>query len=130
MDEIFEGNKHYIKVIEDGAIIDGFSDGPHSGKSSDGYTLLRSDGGYQFRLYSNGEENPSLFDMDGIPLYKYEDGEVLERTQDEIEADRAALPQPEDKPSPEQRIAELENQLTETQLALCDVYEMMYGGEV
>lgn len=50
MDEIY--NKHYIDVDDRGRIIGGFSDGPHSGKSADGYILLRSDGGYQFRLYA------------------------------------------------------------------------------
>lgn len=106
MDEIY--NKHYIDVDDRGRIIGGFSDGPHSGKSADGYILLRSDGGYQFRLYPDGEENPSLWDMDGIPLYKYEGGEVVPRTEEELAADRGVLPKPEDKPSPEERIAELE----------------------
>ena len=106
MDEIY--NKHYIDVDDRGRIIGGFSDGPHSGKSADGYILLRSDGGYQFRLYPDGEENPALWDMDGIPLYKYEGGEVVPRTEEELAADRGVLPKPEDKPSPEERIAELE----------------------
>lgn len=120
----FIGNKHYINVDDRGRIIDGFSDGPHSGKDATGAICINEEGGYQFRLpvYRDHilfdgtldwapeltEENPSLWDMDGIPLYKYVDGEVLERTQEEIEADRAALPKPEDKPSPEERIAELE----------------------
>lgn len=59
-------------------------------------------------LYPDGEENPSLWDMDGIPLYKYEGGEVVPRTEEELAADRVALPKPEDKPSSEERIAELE----------------------
>lgn len=102
------GNKHYINVDDRGRIVDGWSDGPHPQRQPIEQTVLLTDqGGYQFRLFPGGEENPALWDMDGIPLYKYEDGEVLERTQDEIEADRAALPKPEDKPTPEERIAEL-----------------------
>ena len=58
--------------------------------------------------YPDGEENPSLWDMDGIPLYKYEGGEVVPRTEEELADDRGVLPKPEDKPSSEERIAELE----------------------
>jgi hypothetical protein len=63
---------------------------------------------YYCHPYPDGEENPSLWDMDGIPLYKYEGGEVVPRTEEELAADRGVLPKPEDKPSPEERIAELE----------------------
>lgn len=102
-------NKHYIDVDDRGRIVDGWSDGPYPQRQPTEQTVRLTDqGGYQFRLFPGGEENPALWDMDGIPLYKYEDGEVVERTQEEMGADRAALPKPEDKPSPEQRIAELE----------------------
>lgn len=104
----FIGNKHYITVDDRGRIVDGWSDGPHPEKDTTGAICINEEGGYQFRLHPGGEENPSLWDMDGIPLYKWEDGEVKPRTEEEIEADRAALPKPEDKPSPEARIAELE----------------------
>lgn len=107
MDDII-GNKHYINVDDRGRIVDGWSDGPHPEKDPTGAICINEEGGYQFRLHPGGEENPALWDMDGIPLYKYVDGEVLERTPEEIEADRAALPKPEVKPSPEERIAELE----------------------
>lgn len=39
-----------------------------------------------------------------IPLYKYVDGEVVKRTAEEIGADRAALPAPEDAPTQLDRI--------------------------
>lgn len=96
--EIFEVqdllNKYYLKIREDSAIIDAFSDGPHYDKSTDGYILF-GEGGYQLRLIINGkqtEENPPIFDMDGVSIYKYVDGEVIERTEDEIEDERLAIP--------------------------------------
>lgn len=117
--DYYIGNKHYIDVDDRGRIVDGWSDGPQPQRQPTEQTVQLTDqGGYQFRLHPDGEENPALWDMDGIPLYKYEDGEVLERTQEEIEADRAALPKPEDKPSPEQRIAELEERM---QIVLSDI---------
>lgn len=131
-------NKHYITVDDRGHIVDGWSDGPHPEKDTTGAICINEQGGYQFRLlvtFSNidgepwhqqTEENPALWDMDGIPLYKYEDGEVLERTQEEMDADRAALPKPEDKPSPEQRIAELETGKAD-RADLEDIWEQMAG---
>lgn len=36
-----------------------------------------------------------IYTEDGIPRYKLEDGAAMERTEEEMEADRAALPEPE-----------------------------------
>lgn len=36
-----------------------------------------------------------LYTMQGIPRYKYEDGACVLRSEDEVEADRAALPKPQ-----------------------------------
>lgn len=89
-------NKYYLKTRNDGAIIDAFSDGPHYGKSTDGYMLF-GQGGYQLRLTINGketEENPPIYDMDGIPLYKWDGSQIIPRTEEEIEAERALIPPP------------------------------------
>lgn len=92
MDEFF--NKYYLKAREDGAIIDAFSDGPHRGKETNGYICFGG-GGYQLRLTINDvetEENPPLYTMDGIPLYKWNGQAVQPRTETELTADRAVLP--------------------------------------
>lgn len=101
MDEIY--NKHYINVDEQGRILDGWSDGPHPERQlTDQTQILTDQGGYQFRLQPGGEENSALWDMDGIPLYKWEDGQVVPRTEEEISADRAAIPAPP--PTAQERI--------------------------
>lgn len=83
-------NKHYIRVDERNRIVDGFSDAFR--KPSGDSICINEQGGYQFRLFPGGEENPVLFDFNGmIPLYKWENGEVIRRTEEEIEADRAAI---------------------------------------
>ena len=92
MDEIY--NKHYIKTRADGAIIDAFSDGPNPDRNTADAICINEQGGYQFRLTPNGEENPSIFDADGIPLYKWDGQAVQLRTEAEIAADRAAIPAP------------------------------------
>lgn len=94
--DLDEFNKYYLKTREDGAIIDAFSDGPYYGRNIDGYIYF-GQGGYQLRLTVNGqqtEENPPLYDMDGIPLYKWDGEQIIYRTNKEIEADRAAIPTP------------------------------------
>lgn len=54
-----------------------------------------------------------IYTEDGIPRYKLEEGEAVERTEEEIEADRAALPEPEPTETEKlrRRVAELENQI-------------------
>lgn len=89
-------NRHYITTRSDGAITDAWSDGPHPEKGTTNAVCI-GQGGYQLRLTINGkqtEENPPLFTMDGIPLYKYINGEIVARTESEIEADREAIPLP------------------------------------
>lgn len=104
MDDFY--NKHYIITDTHGLIVGGWSDGPHPEKDTAGAICINAEGGYQFRLvwlalningdkyHQQTEENPPLYTMDGIPLYKYVDGEVIARTEEEISADRAALPPP------------------------------------
>lgn len=93
-------NKHYITTDAQGHITSGWSDGPHRDRDTTNAICINEQGGYQFRLYIkfaeiNGEpshmrteENPPLHTIDGIPLYKYVDGEIIQRTEDEIAADR------------------------------------------
>ena len=88
-------NKHYLKTREDGAIVDAWSDGPLRDKTVDGAVCFNERGGYQLRLIVDGvltEENPPIFDMDGIPLYKWDGETIQRRTEAEIEADRAKIP--------------------------------------
>ena len=87
-------NRHYITTRPDGAITDAWSDGPHPEKDTSNVICINEQGGYQFRLYPGGEENPPIFDMDGIPLYKWDGEQVVRRRSEEIEADRAAIPAP------------------------------------
>lgn len=91
-------NKHYITVDEQNRIVNGFSDAFHQPTDTD--ICINERGGYQFRLFPGGEENPFLHDRnDGIPLYKYENGEVVKRTAEEIEEDRLTLAEEENAPS-------------------------------
>ena len=135
MDEYY--NKHYIKPDSSNRIIDCWSDGPHPGRDTTNAICISDKGGYQFRLFPDGEENPSLYDADGIPLYKWDGQAVVKRTAEEIAADRAAIPAPP--PSEMEQLrqevarlsaenAQLQQEQTDLQMALCDTYELLLGG--
>lgn len=90
-------NSHYIAIRTDGAITDAWSDGPHPEKDTVDTICINEQGGYQLRLIINGElteENPPIYTMDGIPLYKWDGEQIVPRTGAEIEADRSVIPAP------------------------------------
>lgn len=74
-------NKHYITIDSNNVIINGFSDGFRQPEGTD--ICINEQGGYQFRLFPDGEENPQLSDFIGIHLYKYIDGIILLRTDED-----------------------------------------------
>ena len=79
-------NKHYITIDSNNRITSGFSNAFHQPVETD--ICINEQGGYQFRLFQGGEENPSLLSYDGIPLYKWQDGTVAVRTAEEIATDK------------------------------------------
>ena len=112
MDEFY--NKHYIKTRDDGAIIDCWSNGPHPDRDTTNAICISDKGGYQFRFTPDGEENPFFYDMNGIPLYKWDGQAVVKRTAEEIAADRAAIPEP---PPSEMEQLRADNALLRAQIA-------------
>ena len=95
-------NKHYITVDERGRVTDGWSDGPNPERDTSGAICINAQGGYQFRLAPDGEENLDLYTSDDIPLYKWDGEQIVSRTEEEIETDRAAIPAPP--PSPQEQL--------------------------
>lgn len=88
---------HYISLDAENHIIDGWSDGPYPNRNVTGAICINEKGSYQVYLTVDGkrtEENPSLLTYDGIPLYKWDGEQVIARTEEEIAADRAAIPAP------------------------------------
>lgn len=120
MDDYYNG--HYIRTDASGNIIDGWSDGPHSSRMPTEDDILITDkGGYQFRLTPDGEENPTLFELPGmIPLYKWTGSEVVRRSEDELEADRAAYQAAQQKQA---RLAELHRLLESTDYIAAKIAE-------
>lgn len=94
--------RHYIAIDAQGRITSGWSDGPQRDRDTTGAVCINEAGGYQFRLHPGGEENPALHTEDGIPLYRWDGGRVVRRSEEEVQADRAALPAPA--PSEQERL--------------------------
>lgn len=113
MDEFY--NKHYVTLDEQNRIINGFSDAFRQPSETD--ICINEQGGYQFRLFPNGEENPMLLNENGISLYEYNEG-VFARSKEDIAADEAELPVPDVVPSVNEKMAALEEQLAITQMAI------------
>ena len=66
-------NNHYIKVDPEGRITSGWSDGLLPGRDTSNAVLLTED---------------------GIPLYRWDGERVVRRSEEEVQADRAAVPPP------------------------------------
>ena len=116
------GNSHYIITDATERVVSAWSDGPLPDLDSRNAICLTQRGSYQFRFSPDGEENPTLFNDKTIPLYKWNGKAVIARTAEEIATDEANLPEPTPPINP---MAELQQQLLDIQMALCDVYEMM-----
>lgn len=87
--------KHYISVRSDGGIIGTWSDGPHPEKDVTGAICINERGGYQFCFPDYKEENPIIFEpYHMIPLYRWNGGRVVKRTEAEIESERRLRPSP------------------------------------
>lgn len=110
-------NRHYITVDDNGNIINGWSDAFPAPKNAENSICINEQGGRQFRLFPNGEENPNLYDEDGIPLYKWDGIKVVKRADKEIEADKMALPKV---PTYEERLAAMESAILTMAMTLME----------
>lgn len=106
-------------------------------KVNDRNCILRCDGGYTVQNIQDIEEwilidegvgdkynlcqthyfADGLCTVEGICLYKYENGKVIRRTEEEIAADIAAIPVPVSPPTTEERLSAIEDALCEMDAA-------------
>lgn len=84
--------QHYVTVRDDGVIIDGWSNGPCPEKDTKDAICIDDKGTYHFQLYRNGEVNPPIRDEDGFFLYRWDGSRIVNRQEDEIEAERRSIP--------------------------------------
>lgn len=119
---MFGFNKHYIRV-ENGFVVKGFSDAFETPLETD--ICISDKGDRHFEI--DGEVNPPLYSEYGCHLYRF-DTKLRKATVEELEAEWLAI-KPENQLSEMekllQKVVSLEKELTNTQLALCEIYEAM-----
>lgn len=79
------------------------------------WTLIDEGEGDRYNLCQSHYLDKPIYEEHGIPRYKYVDGEIVERTSDEILAD---IPTEMPEPSIESRLDDLE-------IALCELFETL-----
>ncbi len=114
-------NEHYIATDARGRITDGWSDGPFPDRDATDAICIEEQGGYQFRLFPGGEENPALYTEDGVPLYRWDGEAAVLRTAEEIQADLAAMRPDPLEAAKEARLAELSAACNAAIVAGCGV---------
>lgn len=108
-------SKVYVRVDNSNRIIacdGGYSIG--NIKNFDEWVLVDEGAGDKYNLCQSNYFDKPLHEEHGIPVYKFVDGKVAERTQAEIDADIAAIPVPETPPT----VAELQAKVIELETAL------------
>lgn len=101
---------HYIRADDRSRILEGWSDGLNQSRDPTNFILVAESKHFQFYLPGFEElgMNPPLYTEDLIPMYYWDGAAVVQRTAEEIEADRALLPMPEPVKSPAERLDALE----------------------
>ena len=101
--------------------------------STEGWIEIDSGAGDRYH-HAQGNYFPRpIYEERGIPIYKYVDGEVLERTQEEIDADyHEPVPQPSETDIALVELAALESEnatrLDEQDAALVELAALITGG--
>lgn len=103
----------YVKINDNNVITAVDSSGFLADTS--GWILIDEGSGDRFYLAQSNYFGKRIIDMRGIYRYKLVDGKSVERTQEEMDADYI---EPEARPTQEERIAALEEQLLVTKILL------------
>ena len=87
-------SKVYIQIDADGRILR--CDGGYTTPSDlTGWIEIDEGTGDKYNLCQSHYFVGGLYTMDGIPRYRWDGSAAVERTEEELEADRAARPEPE-----------------------------------
>lgn len=98
MDTIHFYNRHFIRVDKYNRILHGFSDAFETAEEGD--ICINENGSHQFRLFPNGEENPSLIGENCVHLYMWTGEEIRETTLEEREAELEEIEASRPTPAP------------------------------
>ena len=107
--EFAEKSNVYIQVDSDGRILR--CEGGYTTPSDlSGWTEIDEGNGDRYNLCQSHYFDGGLYTMDGIPRYKWDGSAAVLRTDEELEADRAAIPDPKPSKTVEDRLSALETE--------------------
>ena len=104
--EFEEKSKVYIQIDNQGRILR-CEGGYTTPADLTGWLEIDEGTGDRYNLCQSHYFDGGLYTMDGIPRYRWDGTQAVERTEEELEADRTALPKPEPT-TLETRVAALE----------------------
>ena len=100
-------SKVYIQIDADGRILR--CDGGYTTPADlTGWLEIDEGTGDRYNLCQSHYFDGGLYTMDGIPRYRWDGEKAVLRSEEELEADRSAIPDPEPSPTLEARVAALE----------------------
>ena len=100
-------SKVYIQVDSDGRIL--HCEGGYTTPADlTGWIEIDEGTGDKYNLCQSHYFDGGLYTMDGIPRYKWDGSAAVMRTDEELEADRAAIPEPKLSKTVEDRLTALE----------------------
>ena len=100
-------SKVYIQIDTEGLILR--CDGGYTTPADlTGWLEIDEGTGDRYNLCQSHYFDGGLYTMDGIPRYRWDGEKAVLRSEDELEADRDAIPEPEPSGTLETRVAALE----------------------
>ena len=100
-------SKVYIQVDSDGRILR-CEGGYTTPADLTGWIEIDEGTGDKYNLCQSHYFDGGLYTMDGIPRYKWDGSAAVLRTEEELETDRAAIPEPKPSKTVEARLTALE----------------------
>lgn len=105
--EFEEKSKVYIQIDNQGRILR--CDGGYTTPAGlTGWIEIDEGTGDKYNLCQSHYFDGGLYTMDGIPRYRWDGTQAVERTEEELEADRAAIQDPKPSKTVESRLTALE----------------------
>ena len=104
----FEIPKSKVYVLLDGDRIVRCEGGYTTPSDLTDWTEIDEGTGDRYNLCQSHYFPGGLYTMDGIPRYKWDGTQAVARTEEELEADRAAIPEPKPSKTVEARLPALE----------------------
>ena len=104
----FEIPKSKVYVLLDGDRIVRCEGGYTTPDDLTGWIEIDEGTGDKYNLCQSHYFDGGLYTMDGIPRYRWDGTQAVERTEEELEADRAAIQEPKPSKTVEARLTALE----------------------